>query len=164
MRDEMKQLLISKAPQIWLAIAFFTLSWVDVALGQTITANIVGTVSDGGGRLAGASVTAKGVDTGFTYEAKTDAQGGYALQGLRPGMYEITASVDQYKPDTRTVQVLVGRTATLDFVVIASPTFAENVEVVASPRLADTRTSEIATVITQEQVRFLPQDQRNFLN
>ena len=37
-------------------------------------------------------------------------------------------------------------------------------EVVGSTRLAETRTSEIATVVTQEQVRFLPQDQRNFLN
>jgi hypothetical protein len=60
--------------------------------------------------------------------------------------------------------VLIGRTATLDFVLTANPTIAERVEVVGSTRLAETKTSEIATVVTQEEVRFLPQDQRNFLN
>jgi hypothetical protein len=163
-----KHLIIAANSRTWnvcLAIAvIFALSWVDGAAGQTITTNILGTVSDEGGRLAEASVTAKNVDTGFTNEAKTDAQGTYALQGIRPGTYEITVSVDQHKPETTTVQVLIGRTATLNFSLIASPTFAERVEVVGSTRLAETRTSEIATVVTQEQVRFLPQDQRNFLN
>jgi hypothetical protein len=60
--------------------------------------------------------------------------------------------------------VVIGRTATLNFFLVASPTFAERVDVVGSTRLAETRTSEIATVVTQEQVRLLPQDQRNFLN
>jgi outer membrane receptor protein involved in Fe transport len=161
----MKNLMNVRGPYVWLAIALlFTLSWVEAAPGQTTTTNILGTVADEAGRLAEASVTAKDVATGFTYEAKTDAQGAYALQGLRPGTYEITLSAGQYKPETRTVQVLVGRAATLDFVLTASPTFTERVEVVAAPRLATTRTSEIATVVTQEQVRFLPQDQRNFLN
>ena len=158
----MKHVRIPKDPLVWLV--FLSLSWVAAAGGQTITANVLGTVSDGSGRLEGASVTAKDVDSGFTYDAKTDARGAYALQGLRPGTYEITISADQYKPDTRTVQVLVGRTATLDVVLTPSPTFTERVEVVGSTRLAETRTSEIATVVTQEQVRFLPQDQRNFLN
>src|SRR5262245_42002294 len=100
---------------ICLAIAvIFALGWVDGAEGQTTTTNVLGMVSDGGGRLAGASVTAKNVDTGLTNEAKTDAQGTYTLQGLRPGTYEITVAVDQHKPETRTVQVLIGRTVTLD--------------------------------------------------
>src|SRR4029434_8550319 len=88
----------SRTCDICLAIAvIFALSWVDGAAGQTITTNILGTVSDEGGRLAEAWVAAKNVDTGFTNEAKTDAQGTYALQGLRPGTYEITVSVDQHK-------------------------------------------------------------------
>ena len=35
---------------------------------------------------------------------------------------------------------------------------------VAETRLVETRTSEIATNVTPEQVRYLPQNQRNFLN
>jgi hypothetical protein len=160
-----KYLPTVKNSHVWLGIVVvFALSWVAGAAGQTTATNILGTVSDEGGALPGASVTAKGVDSGFTYEAKTDAQGTYALQGLRPGTYEITAFVDQYNPQTRTVQVLLGRTATLDFLLTANPTFAERVEVVGATTLAETRTSEIATVVTQEEVRFLPQDQRNFLN
>jgi len=154
-----------KSSHICLGIALaFALSWVDGAAGQTTTTSILGTVSDEGGTLAGVSVAAKGVDTGFASEVKTDAQGTYALQGLRPGTYEITVSADQHKPEMSTVRVLIGRTTTLNFILIPSPTFAERVEVVGSTRLAETRTSEIATVVTEEEVRFLPQDQRNFLN
>ena len=77
-----KHLIIAKNSHIWLAIVvLFALSWVDEAAGQTITTNILGTVSDEGGRLAGASVTAKDVDSGFTYEAKTDAQGTLCASG-----------------------------------------------------------------------------------
>ncbi len=39
-------------------------------------------------------------------EAVTAGDGAYALAGLRPGTYEITVSLPQYKPQSRTVRVL----------------------------------------------------------
>ena len=130
----MRHLIIAANSRIWragVAIAVvFVLGCVDHAAGQTITTTILGTVSDDAGRLPGASVSAKNVETGFTNEAKTDTQGTYTLQGIRPGTYDITVSVDQHKPETRTVQVLIGRPATLNFLLVASPTFTERVDVV----------------------------------
>ena len=97
---------------------------------QTTSATIQGTVSDETGVLPGATVTARETQGGFQFEAVTGADGGFALAGLRPGTYEITVAVGQYKPQTRTVQVLVGQTVTANFKVSPDVVHVEEVTVV----------------------------------
>ena len=60
-------------------------------------------------------MTAREVQSGFTHEATSAADGSFTLAGLRPGRYEITVAVSQYKPEAKTVEVLVGQTVTLNF-------------------------------------------------
>jgi hypothetical protein len=134
------------------------------ASGQISTATIQGRVLDNTGVLPGATVTARGVDSGFTHEAVTTGDGSFTLAGLRPGKYELRVVMDQFKPQTRTVEVLVGQTVTVDFNVAPDVAFTETVSVVGDTRLVDTRTSEISTNVTEEQLRYLPQNSRNFLN
>ena len=62
------------------------------------------------------------------------------------------------------MEVLVGQTVSLDFRITPDLVYTENVTVVGETRLVDTRTSQVTTNITQEQVRYLPQNTRNFLN
>jgi outer membrane receptor protein involved in Fe transport len=135
-----------------------------LATAQGTTASIQGTIVDDAGPLPGASITAKDKSSGFTYEAAADSTGGFTLSGLRPGTYEITVTMNQYKPQARVVQVLIGQSVTANFKVTPDVLYTEQVQVVAESRLVETRTSEISTVVTEEQVRFLPQNQRNFLN
>ena len=88
-----------------------TLLWLVVpapALAQVSTATIQGTVTDASGVLPGASVTAREIQSGFTHEATSAADGSFTLAGLRPGRYQITVAVSQYKPEAKTVEVLVG--------------------------------------------------------
>jgi hypothetical protein len=132
---------------------------------QSTSTGIRGTVSDDSGALPGASVVARDTQTGFKHETVTDGQGFFALSGLRPGTYEITVSMDKYKPQGKTVQLLLGSEVTVNFRVTPDLVYAEQVEVVASTgRIVDQKTAEIATSVTTEQVRYLPQNQRNFLN
>jgi hypothetical protein len=131
---------------------------------QSTTATIQGTISDSTGVLPGATISAKEVSSGFTTEAVTGADGTFTLAGLRPGRYEIHVVMDQYKPAAKTVEVLVGQAVTVDFRVSPEVVYAENVTVVGDTRLIDTRTSEVTTNVTQEQMRYLPQNSRNFLN
>ena len=131
---------------------------------QVSTATIQGTVTDAGGVLPGASVTAREVLSGFTHEATSEADGSFTLAGLRPGRYEITVAVSQYKPEAKTVEVLVGQSVTLNFLISPDVVVTESVTVVGDTRLVDTRTSEVTTNVTQEQLRYLPQNSRNFLN
>jgi hypothetical protein len=133
------------------------------ATAQLSTATVQGRVSDDTGVLPGVTVTAREQQSGFTHEAVTGSDGVYTLGGLRPGTYEIRAEMAPFKPQTRTVQALVGQTLTVDFRISADLTFTEKVDVVAE-RLEDTRTTQITTNVTTEQMLHLPQNNRNFLN
>jgi outer membrane receptor protein involved in Fe transport len=148
----------------WLAIAGFVLGSPAFASAQGTTATIQGTVVDDTGPLPGVTITAKDTQSGFTHEAVSDAQGAFTLSGLRPATYEITVAMQQYKPQAKTVQVLVGQTVTANFKIGPDVIYTEQVQVVGSSRLVETRTSEVSTNVTTEQVRYLPQNQRNFLN
>jgi len=130
---------------------------------QISTATVDGKVADANGVLPGVTVTARETQSGFTHDAVTGGDGHFTLAGLRPGTYEIRVTLDQYKPQARTVQVLVGQTVTVDFTVSPDVTYSETVQVV-SERLVDMRTTEVSTNVTEEQIRHLPQNSRNFLN
>ena len=131
---------------------------------QVSTSTIQGTVSDATGVLPGATVTARHVQSGFTHEAITATDGSFALAGLRPGQYQITVSVSQYKPQAKTVEVLVGQTVRSASASRPTSSTPRSVAVVGDTRLVDTRKSEVTTNVTQEQLRYLPQNTRNFLN
>lgn len=131
---------------------------------QTTTSIITGVVTDDTGVLPGASVIAVNTATGFRHETFADTEGKYRLSGLAPGTYEIKVSTDAYKEQSRRVELLVGQTVAVDFRLAFDAVFFENVTVVGGgQRLVDTRTTEIATNITREQIESLPQGGRNFL-
>ena len=134
------------------------------ATAQISTATLQGRVTDNSGVLPGATITAREAQSGFTQEATTDADGAFTLPGLRPGTYEIRVVMDQFKPQSKTVELLVGQTITLDFRVTPDVIYTETVSVIGNTRLVDTRKSEISTNVTAEQLRYLPQNSRNFLN
>jgi carboxypeptidase family protein/TonB-dependent receptor-like protein len=146
------------------AVGLLWLVTAGTARAQVSTATIQGTASDATGVLPGASVTARDIQSGFTHEATTAGDGTFTLAGLRPGRYQITVAVSQYKPEAKTVEVLVGQTVSLNFRITPALVYAEAVTVVGNTRLLDTRKSEVTTNVTQEQLRHLPQNTRNFLN
>ena len=150
---------------VWLALMAIALIGAAPLRAQTTSASIQGTVSDTTGLLPGAVIVAKDTESGFTYEATSDVAGFFALKGLRPGTYEITVTMAPYKPQAQRVQVLVGQNVTVNFRITSDLVHTENVTVVGtSNRLVETKTSEISTSVTTDQVRYLPQNQRNFLN
>lgn len=114
------------------------------------------------GRTAGGStVTVTNVDTGLTRAVTANSDGRYAIPGLPPGTYNIQAA-----GTTRTVVLAVGQTATLDLTAPppSSPdvTTLEGVQVRGEP-MPETRTSEVATYVSNKQIEALPQGTRNFL-
>jgi Carboxypeptidase regulatory-like domain/TonB dependent receptor-like, beta-barrel len=134
------------------------------AIAQSTAASIQGTIVDESGPLPGAAIVAKDKASGFAYETAADSTGAFTLTGLRPGTYAITVTMGQYKPQARDVQVLVGQSVTANFKITPDVLYTEQVQVVGASRLLETRTSEITTTVTEEQIRHLPQNQRNFLN
>jgi hypothetical protein len=140
-----------------------TLVSIPAVFAQSTTATIRGVVKDDSGALPGATISARATASGFAFETTSGADGGFTLAGLRPATYEITVAMSQYKPAARRLEVLVGQNIDLEFRLTPDLVYAENVTVVGE-RAVDIKTSQIATNITAEQIRDLPQNDRNFLN
>lgn len=148
-----------------LLLSLLTALSVPAAWAQTSTSSIRGVVRDASGPLAEATVEAVGTQSGFRHTAQTGANGSFSLAGLAPGVYTLTVSSAAYAPQTRTVQVLIGQDVEVDLVLSPESVFTEEVTVVGESvgLLLETRTSEIGTNVTPQQMESLPQNNRNFL-
>ncbi len=136
-----------------------------IALAQT-SATISGTVNDESGNIfPGAVVTATNTASGFTHTATVGAQGRFTLAGLPPATYRIDVTAPSYKGSSREVQVLVGQNLELNFRLTPDLVLMENITVIGEGTqvLVDTRTTEVSTNITQQQIENLPMNNRNFL-
>lgn len=117
---------------------------------------------------AGAVVTAKEINTGFTTRATVGADGTYVLAGMRPGSYQITANADGKEIASSAVTAQVGQSLTVDLAPAPTSTTTTTLEGVTvtgyNLAQADLRNSEVAKNVSIEQIRVLPQNSRNFLN
>ncbi len=131
---------------------------------QTSTGSIRGTVTDSAGApLAGAEVVALNTSTGVQRSAATNPGGFYSLSGLTPANYQLTVRQIGSAPVTQPVRVQVGQVLTIGFRLAPATVELEEVVVVAAAPVIETRTSEVATNVTEQQVNDLPQSDRNFL-
>jgi len=113
---------------------------------------------------ANSDITARNVATGATRRTHVSADGSYTLAGLQPGTWRVDAG-----PGTEQVVTLnVATTVTLDLGAGAGAVTAEAAAptqevVVTGRRLHEVKTSELGTVVSQQQIETVPQMTRNFL-
>jgi outer membrane receptor protein involved in Fe transport len=141
------------------------------AAAQTTTGQVRGQVTDEAGTpVAGAQVVAVNTGTNQTFRATTNANGEYGLTGLRPGPYRVTITGGAGLTYEQVVIVAIGQSASLDATLTAAAAPGDETVaggddiVVTGSRLTETRTSEVATNVSQQQIRSLPQTDRNFLS
>lgn len=145
------------------AIALVALFPLSLA-AQTTTGTIRGYVKDANGAaMAAADIQARNVETGVSRTASTRADGSYVLPGLVPGTYELAARAIGSAPQRRQVVVQIGATLLVDFTLQAGAVELTAVTVQATP-VVETRTSEVATNVTPQQIERLPTASRNFLD
>ena len=133
---------------------------------QTSTGTIRGYVTTtGGSPVAQAIVTARDVQTNQTRTVRTsDTNGFYSMGGLRPAPYEITVRRVGLGPQSRTLTLAIGQTLDANFTMTETAVALEEVQITASSTIAETRTSEVATNVSREQIQNLPNFERNFLD
>ena len=132
---------------------------------QTTTGTIRGYITNqGGAPIAGAEIQARNPETGVSRSASSRADGGYILPGLAPALYELTVRHIGSAPQSRRVRVQIGATALENFTLTDQPVELQELAVVAAPPAIETRTSEVATNVTTEQIERLPSSSRNFLD
>src|SRR5688500_13808184 len=122
------------------------------AVAQTSTGSIRGYVRGPGSTpMSGAIVTARHTEMNTTRGTNSNDAGFYNLPGLRPGSYELTVRRLGAAPQTRTVRVLIGQTLDIDFELSETAITLTGVEVTADLVRRETKTSEVASNVTQEQ-------------
>jgi carboxypeptidase family protein len=134
------------------------------AFGQTITASLQGRVSDNTGAVvAKASVTATNTETGLSRSATTDASGEYNIASLPVGNYKVEVKAGSFQPQSRTLQLKVGESATLDISLAPGQVEQQLTVTTEAPLIEPTRTST-DTVIEQQQIQNLPVNGRQFID
>ena len=135
------------------------------SVAQTTTGNIRGYVTGpGGASVSDAQVVARMLATNETRGTTTNASGFYYLAGLRPGTYELTVRRVGLSPQTRPVTLRIGETLDLNVSTTEVATQLEAVQVVSARAGTETKTSEVGTNITREQISNLPNFERNVLD
>jgi len=134
------------------------------AFAQTTTANVRGKVTNESGNvIPKAEINAVSTSSGFVHTVNADSNGSYLLGGLTPGTYNLVVAAPGYEPKSQDLTVLVGQTLDVNLRLTPTAVLTESITVVGN-QLVDTRTSEIATNVTPQQIENLPQNDRNFLN
>lgn len=148
--------------------AVLTLALCAAGLGQAAaqgtTATVRGTVRDeAGAPVPGATIAAVETEAGYRRTTVSQQDGAFTLAGLQPGSYRFTVSGMGRQTESRTVRLLIGQALSIDFVMQPQALALEGLTVTAG-QAVDTRTSEVATNVTRDQMESLPQPDRNFLN
>ena len=133
------------------------------ASAQRTTADLQGVVRDASGPMSGVTVTATNTESGVTRSTVTGVDGLYSLI-LPPGPYIVTAGTAAHEEQKTTVRLQVGQTIEFNFdLKPGAVTAAVSVSADVAPEV-ELRTSEVATNVSQDQIKNLPQATRNFLN
>lgn len=135
-----------------------SLNFAPITLAQSVSATLRGQVTTGTAPAA-ATVTATNTETGFTRSVQAATNGSYSLVGLPPGSYKVEVSANG-QTSSRVVTLQVGQTAILDLDTKPQEFAAV---VVSGNRIAETKTSEVASYVSPKQIETLPQGSRNFL-
>ena len=128
-----------------LALAAIALLPAARANAQTNTGAIRGYVRGADGQpVPDATVTAVDSVTTITRNALTNAEGFYALNGLRPAQYTISVRRIGFNPVSQTLVLQVGQVLSTDFVLTAGAQQLATV-VVTGANAAETRSTEAAS-------------------
>ena len=145
--------LFCHAATLIFAICLFAFA----AFAQGDRGTITGTLSDPAGAVvASASIQAKHVETGTTYDAATTSTGNYTLSQLPAGSYEVTVAVPGFKKYVRQgLTVEVAQTVRIDIALEVGST-QESVTVNAEAPLLKTESGELSHNVTVETLDTLP--------
>jgi len=132
------------------------------ALAQQ-NSEIVGTVTDQtGAYVPGATLTLKQKETGFVYNATSNATGGYVFAGLNVGTYDLKVAAKGFETyQAAGLTLNVSQTLATDVKLTVGAETVE-VSVTADALQIQTESNEVSTLISGEQVTSIATENRNF--
>src|SRR5262245_14910808 len=145
-------------------LAVILLLAASAALGQEITGNIVGTVTDQSGAVvAGATVTITNLDKNVVVRtATTEANGNYSAPLLPIGHYSVTVDANGFRRAVqRDIELNVNERLTINLSLQLGNT-SEVVEVSANPLQVELQSAASTGLISGTQLRELSLNNRNY--
>jgi len=132
---------------------------------QSVTGTILGTITDAtGGVMPGATVTLKHEGTGLTRTVFTDSAGEFTAPALPTGKYTLGAELSGFKTIALSnIDVGVDQRVRIN-VHLEIGAVSETVTITGSSPLVQTSSSELGTTVSEEQIKTLPLNGRNFVN
>src|SRR5215813_13824387 len=131
------------------------------ARAQVANAVVTGIVTDAqGGVLPGVTITVRNAESGVTRTIVTEADGRYRLGGLPPGRYNLTAELQGFaNVDVKDVTLTLGLEYPRDFT-MGVQGLQESITVTGESPIVETTKTEVAAVVTQDQIETLPTGDR----
>jgi hypothetical protein len=143
-------------------VLILVLCLTGLALAQTDTARLIGTITDPTGAvIANAAVTVTNTGTGRTVTVQTGSSGEYTLNALSAGKYHIEVKQSGFKTATADFTLEVSQVQEISLK-LQTGTAGITVDVTGEVPLIDTATSSTGEVIQGRQVTELPLNGRNF--
>ncbi len=146
-------------------LTVLALVWsVAPAWAQVTTSTILGTVKDESGAvLPGASVTVADLGTGSARTTISGADGGYVVESLKPGEYQVTAVLDGFKETILTgIHVQVAQRARVD-VTLEVGAVSDKVEVIGRAPVIQTESASVGQVVGTREALEMPLNGRQFI-
>ena len=149
-----------KQQALRLVLVAVVLMWPAAGAAQTLTGTITGKVMDQqGGVLPGATVTLTG-KTGSQMQV-SDTRGEYRFVALNPGLYDIRAELQGFKPRGESA-IDLGANKTIEVrLTLAVGGVSETVEVTASAVTVDTSTTATDTKLSSNLLFSMPMSRTN---
>ena len=136
-------------------------------VAQAVSTNggsIQGTITDPSGAVVGnAAIGIRGTDTGFSRTLTTDSAGFYSVGPLNPGSYEVSITTPGFQKLVVKTFIRTGTVTSGNFKLFLGSS-SETVEVTAGELQVNTEQAGVSDVLTNEQIRSLPINGRNFLD
>lgn len=133
------------------------------AIAQTITGSVRGVIVDQSGAVvAGATITARNVDTGVVTRTQTGRNGVYNLQTLPIGNYVVSAEKPGFsKTSNKVFSLEIDQIAKVDLK-LAVGEVSTTVEVVDTGSILQTENATLGTTITANTLESQPLNAQNF--
>jgi hypothetical protein len=144
-------------------VVLVLLLFASLAVRAQQNSEIVGTITDQTGAFVpGANLTLKQRETGFVYNATSNATGGYVFAGLNVGTYELKVAAKGFEAYQATgLSLNVSQTLATDVKLTVGAETVE-VSVTADALQVQTESNEVSTLISGEQVTSIATANRNF--
>lgn len=155
-----------KITQLGISILVVLIASLPVfAQSDVSTATIKGSVTDPNNAVvAGATVTATSLDRGNKRSARTESDGGYSIQSLQPGLYEVRIEATGFETTVLSkLELTVGQVGVFNVQLRTGGVSAEVVVTAEAPLIEVERTQQ-ANTIDRRQVENLPNVGRTFQN